>query len=98
LEVRDVVTPQHRGPSVQEAVTQAKTGLHQGVPRLLPAHPVDAEATQALEGLDGGAGGGTEDAVRVDGYAGEDRREAVLDVRDGLPAVAGREGEGEDQR
>jgi hypothetical protein len=75
-----------------------KTRLDQGVPRLLPAHTVDAEPAQALEGLDGGPRRRAEDPVGVDWYAREDRGEAVLDVGDGLPAVAGREGQGVDQR
>jgi hypothetical protein len=59
----------------------------------VPAHAVDAEAAEALEGLDGGPRRGTEDAVGVDRDAREDRGEAALDVGDGLPAVADREGD-----
>ena len=88
LQLGDVVTPQHRGPAVQEAVAQPETGLHQGVPCLHPADPVHPEATQALEGLESGAGGGTEDPVGVDRRPGEDGGEAVLDVGDRVAAVA----------
>ena len=52
LELGHVVTPQHRGPAVQEAVTQPETGLDQGVPGLRAADAVDAQAAQALEGLE----------------------------------------------
>jgi hypothetical protein len=88
LELGDVVTPQHRGPAVQEAVAEPKTGLDQGVPRLRAAHAVDAQAAQALEGLHGGAGGRAEDAVGIDGRARQDGGQAVLNVRDGGAAVA----------
>ena len=46
--------------------------------------PVDAQAPQALERLEGGAGGRAEEAVGVDGRAGEDGGQAVLDVGDGV--------------
>ena len=88
LELGDVVTPQHRGPAVQEAVAQPETGLDQGVPGLGAADPVHAEAPEPLEGLDGGAGGGAEDPVGVDGRAREDGAEPVLDVGDRVAAVA----------
>jgi hypothetical protein len=93
LELGDVVTPQHRGPAVQEAVTQPETRLHQGVPRLRATYPVDTEAAQALEGLDGGAGGRAEDPVCIDGRARKDGGEAVLDVGDRSAAVADGEGQ-----
>jgi hypothetical protein len=41
-----------------------------------------------LEGLHGGAGGGAEDAVGIDGRAGQDGGQAVLDVGDRGAAVA----------
>ena len=93
LELGDVVTPQHRGPAVQEAVTQPKTGLDQGVPGLRPADAVDAQAPEALEGLEGGPGGGPEDAVGVDGRAGQDGGQAVLDVGDRSPRSPDGEGQ-----
>jgi hypothetical protein len=93
LELGDVVTPQHRGPAVQEAVAQPETCFHEGVPRLRPAHPVDPEAAQALEGLDRGPGGGAEDPVCIDGRARQDGGEAVLDVGDRGAAVADSEGQ-----
>jgi hypothetical protein len=47
-----------------------------------------------LERLQRGAGAGTEDAVGIDGStARQDRRQAVLDVRDRLPVVANGEGQ-----
>jgi hypothetical protein len=46
------------------------------------------QAPQALEGLDGGAGGRAEDAVGVDGRARQDGAQAVLDVGDRRAAVA----------
>jgi hypothetical protein len=93
LELGDVVTPQHRGPAVQEAVTQPETRLHQGVPRLRAAYAVDAEAAQALEGLHGGPGGRPEYPVGIDGRAREDGGQAVLDVGDRRAAVADGEGQ-----
>jgi hypothetical protein len=92
LELRHVVTPQHRGPAVQEAVAQPKTGLDQGVPCLRAADPVDAQAAEALESLDRGAGGGSEDAVGIDGRAREDRAQALLDVGDRGTTVADGQG------
>jgi hypothetical protein len=44
LQLRHVVAPQHGGPAVQEAITQPKTGLHERVPGLGAADPVDAQA------------------------------------------------------
>jgi hypothetical protein len=93
LEFGDVVTPQHRGPAVQEAVAQPETRLHEGVPCLRAAHPVDPEAAQALEGLDGGAGDRAEDPIRIDGRARENGGEAVLDVGDRGAAVADGKGQ-----
>ena len=46
LELGHVVTPQHGGPAVQEAVTEPKTGLHQGVPGLGTADAVHPQAPQ----------------------------------------------------
>jgi hypothetical protein len=46
-----------------------------------------------LEGLDGGPGPGPEDPVGIDRRAGQDGGQAVLDIRDGLAAVARGEGE-----
>jgi hypothetical protein len=93
LELGDVVTPQHGGPAVQEAVAQPETRLDEGVPRLRAAHPVDPETAQALKGLDGGPGGGAEDPVRIDGRARQDGGEAVLDVGDREAAVADGKGQ-----
>ncbi len=87
LELGHVVTPQHGCPAEQEAVTHPETGLHQGVPGLGTADAVDAQPAQALEGLEGGPGRRAEDAVGVDGRAGEDGGEAVLDVGDRVAAV-----------
>jgi hypothetical protein len=93
LEFGDVVTPQHRGPAVQEAVTEPETRFYQGVPRLRATDAVDAQATQALEGLHGGAGGRAEDPVGIDGRARQDGGQAVLDVGVGGAAVADGEGQ-----
>ena len=88
LQLGHVVTPQHGGPAVEEAVTQPETGLDQGVPGLRAADAVDAEAPEPLEGLERGAGGRAEDAVGVDGRAREDGGQAVLHVGDRVAAVA----------
>ena len=93
LKFGHVVTPQHRGPAVQEAVTQPETCLHEGVPRLRAAHPVHAQTAQALEGLDGGACGRAEYAVGIDGRAWEDGAETVLDVGDCGAAVSDGKGQ-----
>ena len=82
---------------IQEAVTEAKTGLDQGVPRLGTADPVDPQATQVLERLHGGTGAVAEHSVGVERTApSEDRGQPRLDVRDGRARVP--EGEGEDYR
>jgi hypothetical protein len=70
-----------------------EAGLDQGVPGLLAADAVDPEPPQVLEGLEGGPGPGAEDAVGVDGGAGQDGGQAVLNVRDRVAAVAEREGQ-----
>jgi hypothetical protein len=93
LEFGHVVTPQHGGPAVQEAVAQAKTGLDQGVPCLRAADAVDAQAAEALEGLDRGAGCRAEDAVGIDGRAREDGAQSLLDVGNSWAAVADRQGQ-----
>jgi hypothetical protein len=87
LQLRYVVTPQHGRPAVQEAVTEPKTGLDQGVPGLRAADAVDAEASQTLEGLERGARSGAEDAVGIDGRGREDGGQAVLDVGDRVTTV-----------
>ena len=48
---------------------------------------VDAQAAQALEGLEGGPGARSEDAVGVDGRARQQGSQAVLDVGDRVTAV-----------
>jgi hypothetical protein len=93
LQVGHVVAPLHRRAPVEEAVAQPETGLDQGVPGLLPASAVDPEPPLVLKGLEGGPGPGTEDAIGIDGRAGEDGGQAVLNVGDRLPAVANGEGE-----
>ncbi len=93
LEIRHVVTPQHGSPAVQEAVTHPESGLDQGLPRLEAADPVDAQATQALKGLDGGAGAGAEEPVRIDGHARQNGGQAVLYVGDRFAVVPDRQRE-----
>ncbi|HUE06777.1 MAG TPA: hypothetical protein VMP41_05085 [Acidimicrobiales bacterium] len=93
MELGHVVTPQHGGPAVQEAVAEPKTRLDQGVPCLRAADPVDTEATEALEGLDRGAGGRAEDAVGIDWRAREDGGQSLLDVGDSGAPVADRQGQ-----
>jgi hypothetical protein len=93
LEVGHVVTPQHGSPAVQEAVTYPESGLHQGLPRLEATDPVDAQTTQALEGLHRGAGAGTEEPVRIDGRARQGGGQAVLYVGDRVAAVPDRQRE-----
>ena len=58
-----------------------------------PQTPSDAQAAEALEGLERGPGARTEDAVGVDGCARQNRREAVLDVGDRVAAVPDGEGQ-----
>jgi hypothetical protein len=92
LQLRHVVTPQHGGPAVEEAVTQPETGLDQGIPGLGATDAVDAQAAQALESLEGGPCARAEDAVGVDGRAREDGGQAVLNVGDRVTAVSDGEG------
>jgi hypothetical protein len=92
LQFSHVVTPQHGGPAVEEAVTQPKTGLDEGVPGLGATDAVDAQAAQALEGLEGGPRARAEYAVGVDGRAGEDGGQAMLNVGDRVTAVSDGEG------
>ena len=96
LEVGDVVTPQHRSPAVEEAVAQQEACFDERIPGLFAANPVDTEPSQALEGLDRRPSGRTKDAIGVDCDAGKHSGEPVLDVGNGFPAIADREGE--DQR
>ncbi len=91
LEVRHVVTPQHRSPAVEKAVTDPKSGLDQGLPRLQPADPVDAQAPQALEGLDRGARALTEEPVGIDGNARQYGGQTVLYVGDRVAAISDRQ-------
>jgi len=51
------------------------------------ADAVDPEAPQALEGLEGGPGARSEDAVGVDGRARQYGGQAVLDVGDRVTTV-----------
>jgi hypothetical protein len=92
LQVGHVVTALHGRPPVEEAVTQPETGFHQGVPRLLSADAIDPEPPEVLKRFKSGPGPGAEDAVGIDGAAGENGGESVLNVRDRLPAVARGEG------
>ena len=93
LQLRHVVTPQHGGPAVEEAVTHPETGFHQGVPGLRTADAVDTQAPQALEGLEGGPGARAEDAVGIDGRARQNGGQAVLDVGDRVTTVPDGEGQ-----
>ena len=87
MQLRHVVTPQHGCPAVEEAVTEPKTGLDQGVPSLRPADAVDAEPTETLEGLERGTCAGAEDAVGIDWRPREDCGQAVLHVGDRVTTV-----------
>ena len=94
LQLGDVVTAQHGGPAVQEAVAEPETGLDQGVPGLRPADAVDPQAAQALEGLEGGAGGRDRRSPSAStGAPGQDGGQAVLDVGDRVAAVPDGEGQ-----
>jgi hypothetical protein len=93
LQLGDVVTPQHRGAAVEEAVAEPETGFDQGVPCLRSTDAVDPEPPEALEGLKGGPGGRAEDAVGVDGRAGDDGGQPVLDVGDRSAAVPDDQGQ-----
>ena len=93
LQLRHVVTPQHGGPAVQEAVTHPETGFYQGVPGLGTADAVDPEAPQALESLEGGPGARSEDAVGIDGRARQYGGQAMLDVGDRVTTVPDGEGQ-----
>jgi hypothetical protein len=97
LQLGHIVTPQHRGPAVQEAVTEPKTSLYQGIPGLRAADAVDPEATEALKSLERGPRAGAEDTIGVDGRAaGKDGGQAVLHVGDRVTTVP--DGEGESYR
>ena len=80
-------SPRASGSAGTGSGRREEAGLDQGVPGLGPADAVDPEAAQALEGLEGGPGAGPEDAVGVDGRAGHESGQAVLDVGDGFTAV-----------
>ena len=87
LQLGHVVTPQHRSPAVEEAVTEPKTCFDQGIPGLGTADAVHPEPAQALESLERGARARTEDAVGIDGRARENGGQAVLHVGDSVTTI-----------
>jgi hypothetical protein len=82
----------HGRGSIQEALTQPKTGLYQGIPGLQPADAVDAETAVMLKCFDGCTRRRTEDAVRVERRTRQDGRESLLNVADGGSTIADGEG------
>ena len=93
FKVGDVVTSQHGVVQVQQAVTEAMTGLDELVPRVAVAHPVHRQAAGALERLHGG-----HRAVAVLVVARRRHREARggeagVEVADVVAARSGRKGQ-----
>ena len=82
LELGDVVTPEHRGPAIEEAVAQPEPGLDQGAPGLRAADAVDPQSPPSLEGLDGRPGGRAETAGRIGRGPQPEDIEPTLDVSD----------------
>ena len=82
LELVDVVTAQHRGAQVEEAISESVPRFDQCLPGGRVADTRDAEASVLLETLDGGNGGGTEGADLSPFDRMSRRREALLDIGD----------------
>lgn len=93
LELGNVVTPEHgRGPE-KRPLAQPKPGLHQGIPGLGAAGPIDPEAAPMLERLDGSTGRRAEARRRIL-FGGEaELSQSVSQIGDGVTARALRERE-----
>ena len=97
LEVDDIVAPQHGCPPIEEAVTDAKTGLDQGAPRLGAADAIDPESSQMLKCLNGCSRPVSEDSDSVDERATmKNAGQPTLHIRNSRPLVS--EGEGQTYR
>jgi hypothetical protein len=88
LEISDVVTAQRGRAVVQQPVAEREAGLHQPVPRLVPAHPIDAKAASVLEGADGDLCPGTEVPEVVASAVVTERAQPPLQIADGLTGRA----------
>jgi hypothetical protein len=88
LQIDDIVAPQHGRTPIEEAVTDAKTGLDQGAPRLGAADAVDPESSQMLKCLNGCPRPVPEDSVSVDERATmKNDGQPPLYIRNGCPLV-----------
>jgi hypothetical protein len=79
---------------VEEAVPEPETGFYQGAPGLGAADAVDPQSPLVLEGLDGRGGARAEGPRAVGGRPKAQVSEAMLEIDDRRPGVAGAQGEG----
>jgi hypothetical protein len=93
LQLSDIIAPDHRGPAVQESVTETPARLNQGRPRLATTDPVDAKAPPMLKGLYGRPRAGAKPAVGVDATGESEGVQPGLHVDNCRPNIAGPEGE-----
>ena len=91
LQFRHVVTPQHGGSKVEEAIPQPEARLDQRLPGLPPTHAVHPQAPPMLEGLHRHPGGQTEGAFGITGRGEAHRCQAALDVGDARTDLACRQ-------
>ena len=91
LEIRDVVTPEHRGMEVQVSVTQTDPGLDESRVGLFVEKTGLLQRAFGLECKQDTCGVGTKfsfvDLTRVDAVAG--RVEAAMEVLDGRAPITG---------
>ena len=97
LELGHVVAPKHRMAAVDEAVTEAQTGLNQRRPGAWPDDPVDPKPPDSLKRLDGGARRRAEVSHRVGDREGGDPRQPLLQVFNRGSKIPLSEGEDRDQ-
>ena len=87
LEIRHVIAPHHRVAVVEEPITEAVVGLHEGIPGLGTADPVNHQATVALKATQRSLSLGAELLrIPVDGVT--DQGQPALEVANSVTGVA----------
>ena len=87
LEIRYVIAPHHRVAVVEEPITETVVGLHESIPGLGTADPVNHQATVALEAAQRSLSLGTELLrIPVDGVT--DQSQPALEVANSVTGIA----------
>ena len=87
LELRHIIATHHRGAVVEEPITEAVVSLHESVPRLRSADPVNHQAAVTLKAAQRRLGLGAE-FLSVSVGAVADQSQPALEIANGVACIA----------